>query len=205
MTFPVQDTAVVTEGQALTTSRYATAPVVQGILAALLTRCQQIENDYWSFITGVQLANHPMAGGPWSVLDQIGALVGAPPRNGLADANYLQMLKIAIRANSSHGWSEDVIQVAKLIGTVTSFTEVYPASFRLTMLGLSTADFPALTYFLPIVRSAGTLGELVYSTDPASEVFYFADTVNLTTTPGTGLGDTVSGTDKFGLLSGVVI
>ncbi len=184
MPIPAVDNAHVTEGAALTTSRYASAPVVQGIIKSLMLRFQQIENDYWTFINGVQLANHPQAGGPWSILDQIGAIVGQP-RNGRTDADYVPAIKLQIRVNRSNGFAEDIIQIAGLIVTGAIYTEWYPASFEVGAFGITMSVARALLSNLGQARSASTAGTLRYSLT-GDTVIVFGDSLGA---PGTGFGD----------------
>lgn len=164
---PTQDTNIVAEGQALVTSHYQSAPVIQGIIKSLLQRLQEIENSYWSFINAVQLVNHPMAGGPWSVLDQIGAIVGgvAAQRLGLDDADYLAVIKLQARVNRSRGLSDDVIELASLMlnGGVPVYVDQPPAAFYLGAWNIAL-NYPLFYPLLAQIRPAGVYGHFHYST-----------------------------------------
>jgi len=105
---------------------------------------------------------NPLAAGPWDVLDKLGAIVGVT-RNGLSDADYLAVIRIKIRINRSHGWAEDIIQIASLIVSGAIYREEYPASFELDIYGTTTSIVTALLTYLGEARSAGTEGFLNYS------------------------------------------
>lgn len=179
---PTPDTNIVAEGQGLTTSHYATAPVVQGIIQSLMQRLQEIENSFWAFINDIQLANHPLPGGPWSVLDQIGAIVGglAANRNGLSDADYLALIKLQARVNRSRGLAEDVIQLAMTMNGGVAPVYVEGSSFW-TAQGLPISGWQATFYLgcwdlalnyaqfvacLKQIRPAGVYGHFHYTTWP---------------------------------------
>jgi len=169
MGVPVVDNATVAEGGALLTSYYVNAPVVSGVVSALMHALQECENADWSIINGMQLANLPMAGGPWNVEDQLGALVGAPGRNGLSDAAYLAIIKVQVRVNISHGLSEDINAIVALLLTGGVYRDTGTASWEedITAAGASatTSIINALVMFLGEAKSAGTSGNLRYPTD----------------------------------------
>jgi hypothetical protein len=175
---PDKDTAHVVEGVNLLTSRYKALTVTPGIIRALCERFQEIENDYWSFIGGVQLANHPMGGGPWDVLDKIGAIVGIA-RNGLDDTHYLAAIKIKIRVNRSHGLAEDIIQIAALLVSGATYVEYYPASFEVDIYNITADVAFALIRYLGAARSAGTQGLLRYTLWPLSTDIIWGDTYSV--------------------------
>ncbi len=140
---PVVDNAHVTEGVGLLTSRYKNLPNTSGLVKALMLRMQEAEGQLWSLINGVQLSNHPMAGGPWSILDQLGALVGAA-RNGMNDVDYLAAIKLEIRANRSNGLAEDIIQIMHLAtGNSQLYLDAPPAGFIVAVLDIASPVFLA--------------------------------------------------------------
>jgi hypothetical protein len=138
--------------------------VTKGMVTAFSTVIQTLENKAWSVINAVQLANHPMLGGPWDVLDRIGALVGAAPRAGRSDADYLAIIRLTIRVNRSNGKAEDIIQVTALIIAFAKYLEYYPAAFEVDTFGSATTAsiVQALLTYLPKTRSAGVAGFLRY-------------------------------------------
>lgn len=172
MPVPTVDNNTVAEGAALLTSHYAdpvATPVVTGVVNALMLALQESENATWSIINGVQLANLPMAGGPWNVEDQLGALVGAPGRNGMDDADYLAVIKIQIRVNISRGLAEDINAIAALVLPAGFKYVEWPgsiAAFELDASGVisTVSAIQALQRFLSEARSAGTGGAVRYAT-----------------------------------------
>lgn len=161
---PVQDTSHVAEAQALLTSRYANLPATSGLVKAFTTPVQALENKVFAVLNAVQLSSHPLAGGPWDILDRLGALVGAPPRGGRSDTDYLAAIKLQIRVNRSNGLAEDVIQVAALIVANASYFEWPPAAAEVVALDVSASVVAALVEYLPKTRSAGTALNVRYST-----------------------------------------
>ena len=136
MPVPTQDLAHVAEGQAFLTEHFKRAPVVNGILRALLLRLQAKENDLYLLLNSVQLSNHPLPGGPWQILDQLGAIVGVK-REGRSDPDYLAAIKIKIRINRSQGLAEDIIQIAALVIAAFTYREWYPAAFEVEALDIA--------------------------------------------------------------------
>ena|ERR1700676_2607818 len=200
---PTVDNAHATEGPALLTSRYINQANVKGIVTALMLRFQEIENAFWTLINGVQLTNHPMAGGPWSILDQLGAIVGLP-RLGWPDSSYVGLIKIKARVNRSRGLAEDMIQIASLLSTSpVQYLESYPAAFYIGAWNVDPS-FPAAA-FLSQARSAGTLGLFAYSTWADGNDFEFDDVNNPSTTGQGTFGDSVAGVVGGLLVSGVQI
>jgi hypothetical protein len=160
---PTPDENIVAEGQGLLTSRYVTAPNTNAILTALLARIQQIEDSYWSLIDAVQLANHPMPGGPWDVLDKLGSIVGAL-RNGLDDADYLALIKLQAKVNRSRGTAEDVLGLAALMSGTSPpvYLEMPPAAFYLGCWDIAL-NYPIFTPLLAQARAAGVYGLFAYT------------------------------------------
>lgn len=210
MPVPTVDNDHVTEGQALLTSRYFSAPVISGLTAALMARFQLYENAFWSLINGMILANHPMPGGPWSILDQIGAIVDTP-RNGMPDDEYVVSIRLAIRVLHSAGKPTDIIQVAQIVlppslgptvvpgGVIAPYLEWYPAAFEVWGLNISAWIALILSAAIQKAKSAGTHGRLRYSTWLGNVISF--DTrigvipvfSSITAVPAAGFMDKVSG------------
>lgn len=188
---PTVDNSHVDEGQALITSHYAKLVVVPGIIKALMLRFQQIEDAYWSLLNGFQLASHPMGGGPWSILDQIGAIVGIA-RNGLTDVDYLAAIRLKIRINRSRGLAEDIIQIAALVVTGAVYNEWFPAAWEVGAYNTTASVAAALVKYLGEAKSAGTAGQIRYALVPLSSLFVPGSNVGTVPTA-TGLEDSVSG------------
>ena len=136
-----------------------------------MLRLQEIENSYNAMIAAVQLANHPMAGGPWSVLDQLGAIVGAA-RDGLDDADYLALIKLKAKVNRSRGRSEDVLSLGSLMigGGAPPYLEPGLAAFWMGVWNVAL-NYPLFVPLLRQARAAGVYGLLAYTTWPDGNDF----------------------------------
>ena len=112
-----------------------------------------------------------MAGGPWNILDQIGAIVGAA-RNGLNDADYLALIRIQARVNRARGTPEDVMGLATLMAAPlpATYLEFYPAAFYIGAFNIAL-NYPIIVPLLKQVRPAGVYGLFAYSTWPAGNDF----------------------------------
>jgi hypothetical protein len=161
---PAVDNSHVTEGVALLTSRYKGQPVITGLVTALMARLQVIEASYWALINATTLANHPMAGGPWSILDQLGYLVGVL-RNGLDDTDFLALIKLQAKVNRSRGTPEDVLSLGVLMAGVQPpvYLEMPTAAFYLACLNIS-GNYPVFDPLLRQARAAAVYGLLIYTT-----------------------------------------
>ncbi len=159
MPVPTQDNAHVTEGVALLTSHYLNKPVVTGMVRALMARFQVYETAIYQLLTGVVLDNHPLAGGPWGILDKIGSIV-LVPRDGMADADYVAAIRLRIRVLRSHGLSEDIIQIAALLTPNGTYWDWFPAAFELRAMPITQVIHDALLANLGEAKSAGTAGYL---------------------------------------------
>lgn len=161
---PAVDNSHVTEGVNLLTSRYKGLPVITGLVTAAMQRFQQIEAAFWAMIAAVQLANHPMANGPWDVLDKLGYIVGAP-RNGLDDVDFLALIKLQAKVNRSRGTPEDVLSLGTLMAAPGSaiYLEMPVAAFYLACLNVAL-DYPQFYALIRQARAAGVYGLLIYST-----------------------------------------
>jgi hypothetical protein len=157
---PTQDTAIVAEGGALLTSMYVSKPVIAGIVQALTARLQQIENDFWAMLNAIQLPNNPLPGGPWSILDQIGAIVGA-----VRNADYLALIRLQAKVNRARGLAEDVLSLAAIMTGVVPpvYIEDGIAAFYLGCWNIA-GSFPLFRPLLSQVRAAGTYGLFHYTT-----------------------------------------
>lgn len=167
MPLPLRNDNHVAEANDLLIGRYKNTQVVAGILRAYAERLAEIESDFWSLIDGVQLVNHPMVGGPWDVLDKLGALVGEP-RNGRGDADYLAAIKIRIRVNKSNGLDNDIMAVASLVVTVAAYYKWPPAAWEVDTFTATASAIAALKADLGKAASAATRGQVRYGTAAAS-------------------------------------
>lgn len=180
MPVPTQDTAIAAEGVALLTSRYLTAPVVSGITKALMQRIQDLENQFWSLLNGVIVTGAPLPGGPWSIYDQLAALVGTQGRQGLSDSDLLKYILLQARVNRSRGLSEDILKLARVINQsgqpifidVTSPCAFYLFCSNIALFFGGTAIAQAL---LSQARPLGIAGDFVYTTWAPGNDFAFSD------------------------------
>lgn len=114
------------------TDQFKGRKVIGGLLAAVTTSVQELENVFFDILNKRLLTNATAA-----QLDTIGSLVGEP-RNSRDDTTYKRAVQTRIMINRSQGRAEDVIQVvASLLGATFTYTEDYPAGFVI--------DIPAAT------------------------------------------------------------
>ena len=202
MPIPTPETTISPDGIALLTSMYVSQPNISGITKALTLRLQQIETSLWAVIAAVQLTNHPMAGGPWDVLDKIGSIVGAV-RNGLDDTDYLALIRLRAKVNLARGRSEDVLSLAAIMAGVLPpvYLEDGPAAFYLGCWNIG-GSYPQFEPLLKQVRAAGTYGNFVYTVWADGDDFEWASGYDATAGEGTW-GSTYDAT-KGGLLAAAV-
>lgn len=175
MGVPANDPNHVAEGLGYLTSRYTSQAAVTGIVKSLMSRFQLYETAFQNFLFDIVLSNHPLAGGPWDILDKIGSIFKVP-RLGRADVDYLAAIKLRMRVLRSHGLAEDIIQIAALIihfitvGGIPNqpgflYTDYPPAAFEVYDIPPSTTnERDALLQNLGEAKSAGTYGLLRYAT-----------------------------------------
>jgi hypothetical protein len=84
-------------------------PNIIGLITALLTNVQEVENEIFALYSerGLDTAEGAQ-------LDQIGVIVGQP-RAGLADGDYRRRLRARIAVNNSGGTVGEMIVVTRLI------------------------------------------------------------------------------------------
>lgn len=164
MSIPAVDNAHVAEGVALLTARYNGQPVITGLVTACMQRFQSIETAFWAMINDVQLANHPLPGGPWDVLDKLGFIVGVL-RNGLDDADFLALIKLQATVNRSRGTPEDVLALGELMDAPLApiYLEMPVAAFYLAVNNIAL-NYPLFYALLRQARPAGVYGLIIYTT-----------------------------------------
>ena len=164
---PAVDNNHVAEGVAYLTSRYNGQPVITGLVTSCMQRLQQIEDAFWAMINAVQLSNHPMPGGPWDVLDKIGMIVGAPPRNGLDDTDYLALIKLQAEVNTSRGNPDNILQLGAILSSLPpGYLEMPLGAFYLTVSDITSASFLLFPSLLKQARPTGVYALLIYTTWP---------------------------------------
>jgi hypothetical protein len=197
---PIRDNAHVAEGQGLLISQFKDKAVIKGFVTACTLRLQQIENSFWDLINDIQLNNHPLPGGPWSILDQIGAIVEVA-RNGLDDPAYLALIKLKAKVNRSRGTPEDVLQLGVLMTALQPpvYLEMPIAVFYLGVRNISPTAYAQLVALIMQARAASVYGLLVYSTWAPGNDLIWGSRYDATAGQG-GLGSRYDAT-KGGLLS----
>jgi len=189
---PTQDLTMAAEAQALLIAQYAPLPNISNLLKVFVGEVQNLETAFWSYLNGMLLTAQPLGGGNWDILDKYGALVGLP-RNGLTDAQYLPALKIQIRANNSHGFAEDIIQITNLVTTGAVYYEWPPAAWEIYLGFAVSSVYSALVAYLHQAKSAGTQGNVRYA--PVANIWIWSSsTLGQPVPAGTGLKDSVGGT-----------
>lgn len=166
MTVPVIDNAHAAEGNALLSSRFQPLPKIAGLVKACMLKFQAKENDFWSLLNGLQLANAPMGGGPWDIYDKLASLVGVPGgRLGRNDADLVQAIKVQIRINRSDGLAEDIIQIAALVASGAQYREGDShGAFEVALVPTTASIALALVRYLDAAKTAGSYGTLRYAT-----------------------------------------
>lgn len=185
-----------TEGQGRLLSTLQGDPKLDGLIAAYLDRCQELEDVAYEVIRqrGIDTAEGHR-------LDRIGGLVGIR-RGGRDDDTYRLRIRAEIAILNSDGLAEDLITIlGLLLGLDAPFdvelTEAFPKTVILRPRDHRTTKTDAdLDIVLDLLRrgtSAGTDIELVYSqnSDTDSAVFHFstvADTTQSSASYGTESG-----------------
>jgi Protein of unknown function (DUF2612) len=149
-------------------------PLVTGLLTALVSPLQDIENALQQMLT---LRDISTAFG--AQLDQIGDWV-VQPRNGLIDSVYQRYLYAKITANFSSGTSEQLITISKLIlNDAVLLISVLTQGIAAVVVRVTGADVPstttadALISFLKLGTKAGVRVILEYENAPDAGTFYF--------------------------------
>lgn len=182
----------VTEALALFSGQFTSdlnTPNLRNYLRACVNRDQDLENTLASIISSQILNN---ASG--QALNQIGDLIGAP-RGSFTDTQYLLFIRVAIRARRNSGRSEDALQVAALALKTSNATYIdyAPAAYEIQSFRIEQDYIDPLGDALSFARPLGVRGVYKWSDQALSNYFLPADSVNRGLTPGTGLGDSISG------------
>jgi hypothetical protein len=162
VSYPVKDTAHVTEALKLLIDQFKGQPVIVGILTSWTNRIQELEDALFDVITKRILDDAADA-----QLDSIGDLVGEE-REGRGDSDYREAIRLKIRVNRSKGKSEDIVQVTnQATGGSFSYAEYFPASFWVFAYNVLSAK--SLAQALHKTKAAGTGGMLVFTEWPHTE------------------------------------
>jgi hypothetical protein len=99
-------------------SQWGGAVKIKALLAALIARIQEADDDAWAMIGGRMLATAEGA-----QLDILGSLVGQA-RGGLADDDFRRLCVVRIQANLAKGRAEAIIQIAAaLVGAPVTYRQ----------------------------------------------------------------------------------
>jgi len=158
-----RDDAHVAKGLALLTEQFKGKPVIEALLSAPLGRVQRLEDEIWVALWGWVL---DYAEG--QQLDDLGVIVGQP-REGRSDEDYKFAIRVRIRVNRSQGKAEDVIQVARLLSSVSTYVEYFPLGWEVSIYNiLNSGDVIRL---LTETKAASSYGVLLTSTWAEEDVF----------------------------------
>lgn len=155
--------------------QWQSAPLVQGLLTALVSPMQDIENALQQLLTLYNISES------YGIqLDMIGDVV-VQPRGGLTDAVYQLYLYAKIAANISAGTTEQLINLTKLVLNDDTFTiAVITEGVAACSVNVYGPDVPAtatitvLFMFLQQAVKAGVHLYLTYENAPDSQTFYTA-------------------------------
>ena len=158
--YPTVDNSHAAEAQALFTDHYRNQLVIPALMKSFMVPIQELEGVFWDIINKFLLANNPVG----DQLNKLGSIVGCQRLPGQSDADYLLAVRLQIRINRSMGLSEDVIQVATIAtGEKPLYVDLDWAGFIVQELDM-TINPNVLASELSATRSAGTYGNLIYTT-----------------------------------------
>lgn len=173
-------------------SQFQESPKVKGMFTALGNETQTLENALWGILVARDLDNAND-----KTLDNLGALVGAPPRGPKNNTQYRNRVKVQIKANKSYGEDAVAYAIAKLIvpnWNVTSQPRIYEDAHRGYYIrsdrdedGLTNTieEAKELARILADTNPAGVKGIVISQTEADEDMFCFAGG------PGLGFGDGV--------------
>lgn len=133
--------------------QYQRAERLRALLAPWLRQIQALEDAAWELLR--KRFDHT---GEGVLLDRLGKIIGARPRAGLSDPEYLIVLQAQIVANRASGRPNDVMGVLRLTlasGFVYSYRDEYPAAFSLDLQDDIVSFLPVLRSILRQLKPAG--------------------------------------------------
>ncbi len=170
---PVRVASHPDEAALLLTERWKDKLVTEGLLRSLVKPCDGIEAAAWDTLEG-RVLGAPTCQGYW--LDAIGSLV-TEPRNGRDDAPYEAAIRVRIRVNRSQGRAIDVIEVARLLDTLATYTEYFPLAWEVEIYDTPYGgDFARL---LAETKAITSYGVLLTSSWPVGDVSQFSDEADM--------------------------
>lgn len=130
-------------------SQWGGAVKLKALLAALIERVQELDDDAWAMIAGRMLATAEGA-----QLDILGQIVGQR-REGLADDDFRRLIEVRIQANLARGRVTALLQIAStLVGA--------PVTYRQAGLGFNQ-------FGIPDSQNQGAAFRLSWEVDAISE------------------------------------
>jgi len=170
MPSPTQITDHLERAKETTRSQFHESPILQGLLAAIVTEVQRVEDVTFLVITDRDLDNADGVN-----LDLIGKIVGRARLGVATDAEYRAVLKVQIRANQSDCGADDIIWIAsELTGVAVHYWQEGRAHYHLeyiTATPLTDAELDRLNELLEFVTCSGVSYEMVEGDDPNAFAF----------------------------------
>lgn len=167
-------------------------PRIAALLAALVRRVQELEDDAWEVLEAFNVNTADAAR-----LAVLGRVVGQP-NLGWDLETYRAVVRARIATNRSHGRDGDIANVLRLITQSTApitLTTLQPATLSVEMgEPVSAEHLLAIVYLLPKARAAGVRLNFVAPTegawlfDSSGSALADASTFDSSATPLTGAG-----------------
>jgi hypothetical protein len=121
-------------------SQWGGAVKLKGLLAALIERVQEADDDAWALIGGRMLATAEGA-----QLDILGSIVGQL-RGGISDDDYRRLIEVRIQANLARGRVTALLQIAAtLVGAPVTYT---PAGLGYVPFGVPDSEHQGAAFRL---------------------------------------------------------
>ncbi len=166
------------EGLLLFIDRYKNKPRLASLISIFLDQVQELEDALFELIT-----DRTIDAAVGVQLDILGAIVGQPDRLGLSvDDEYRTIIKARIKVNRSDGHAEQLIEILRLITTLTGvlqpaeilLLDTPPAAIRISLLtDIGTLD-PGIAFnLLDDARGAGIKLDFIYTTTVKADTFTF--------------------------------
>ena len=213
--FPAPQLSYLAEGLALLIGQYKGKANITALLSAILAEVQLTENALWAVNASQQVSRafpivpgNPQGsyyGPPDQALLQMADLVGCPVGN-LTCAQLSFLIPIWIQARKSNATSEAILGILATAFPgegAFSYSEYYPDAYEVVVPNVPDPTLVGpLGHALAIARPPSVYAVLTWGNWPEA-TFFFGDSSS--GTKGSGLKDSVSGDDAYGLLSSVVV
>ncbi len=158
--------------------QYKGKPRMEGMLSALVSPIQDLENAIWEVLTETNVSS-AQAG----QLDVLGRIVGEA-RRGRDDATYARWIRARIRANRSAGRPEDFFAILDALfpGSTTQILDFHPNVIDIvTDFGLSPVGLAQdVNRILQSARAAAHRIDFLYSTSSAGNLIWNSVTISET-------------------------